>query len=87
MNTPPMVGLGLWKIPNEVTAQMVYEAIRTGYRHLDSACDYGNEKETGEGIRRALSEGLCTREELWVPRNFGTPTIARTMSDLRWKGR
>ena len=33
---------------------------------LDCACDYGNEKEVGEGIRAALDAGTCTREDLWV---------------------
>jgi len=62
----PVIGLGLWKIDKNEVADVVVEAIRAGYRHLDSACDYGNEKEVGEGIRRAIDEGLCTREELWV---------------------
>lgn len=62
----PLIGLGLWKIDKAKVADVVVDAIRAGYRHLDSACDYGNEKEVGQGIRRALDEGLCTREELWV---------------------
>lgn len=66
MDSIPSVGYGLWKIPQEQCADLVYDAIAAGYRHLDSACDYGNEKEVGEGIRRALADGLCTREELWV---------------------
>ncbi len=63
---PPAVGLGLWKIERSDTAAMVEEAIRIGYRHLDSACDYGNEAEAGEGIRAALNAGVCRRDELWV---------------------
>lgn len=62
----PVIGLGLWKIDKAVVADVVVDAIRAGYRHLDSACDYGNEKEVGEGIRRAIDEGLCTREDLWI---------------------
>ncbi|MCA9129544.1 MAG: aldo/keto reductase [Planctomycetales bacterium] len=62
----PSVGLGLWKIDNTQTADLVYSAIKCGYRHLDAACDYGNERQAGEGIRRAISDGLCKREELWV---------------------
>ncbi|KAH6694147.1 putative NAD(P)H-dependent D-xylose reductase xyl1 [Plectosphaerella plurivora] len=62
----PQVGFGLWKVPNDKTADVVYSAIVNGYRHFDSACDYGNEKETGEGIRRALDEGIVTREELFI---------------------
>lgn len=62
----PKVGLGLWKIAPEDCADAVYNAIKIGYRHLDSACDYGNEKQVGEGIKRAIDDGLCTREDLWV---------------------
>jgi D-xylose reductase len=62
----PLIGLGLWKIDKAQVADVVFDAIRAGYRHLDSACDYGNEKEVGEGIKRAIDEGLCTREDLWV---------------------
>ncbi len=64
--TPPPIGLGLWKVPNDAAANLVETAIATGYRHLDCACDYGNEPEVGAGIRAALSSGLCRREELWV---------------------
>ena len=53
----PVIGLGLWKIDPEQVADAVVAAIRVGYRHLDSACDYGNEKQVGEGIRRAIEEG------------------------------
>ena len=63
---PPLVGLGLWKVERERTADVVTEAIRLGYRHLDSACDYGNEAEAGEGIRRAVAAGLCRRDDLWI---------------------
>ena len=35
-------------------ADLVEAAIRDGYRHIDGACDYGNEKEVGEGIREKM---------------------------------
>jgi len=62
----PAVGFGLWKTPRDVCADAVVAAISAGYRHLDCACDYGNEAQVGEGIRRAIDEGLVRREELWV---------------------
>lgn len=62
----PAVGLGLWKIATDEVGDAVYQAIKLGYRHLDSAADYGNEKQVGEGISRALADGLCSREDLWV---------------------
>ncbi|WP_299074059.1 aldo/keto reductase [uncultured Paraglaciecola sp.] len=62
----PKVGFGLWKIPQDICADAVYNAIKAGYRHLDSACDYGNEVQVGEGIKRAIADGLCSREDLWI---------------------
>ena len=64
--TMPAVGLGLWKLDSGDVAAAVYVAIKSGYRHLDSAADYGNEVQVGEGIARALSDGLCSREDLWI---------------------
>lgn len=87
----PAVGLGLWKIAREQTADTVVAAIDAGYRHLDSAADYGNEAEVGAGIRRALQQKLCTREELWItsklwntfhrPEHVG-PACERSLADL-----
>ncbi|MDT2640291.1 aldo/keto reductase [Enterococcus dongliensis] len=62
----PQLGFGVYQIPLEETAEAVYQAIKTGYRLIDTASIYGNEKETGEGIKRAINEGLVTREELFV---------------------
>lgn len=90
-NTMPKVGLGLWKIAPEDCAQAVYDAISIGYRHLDSACDYGNEKQVGEGIKRAIDDGLCTREDLWVTSKLWNtyhakeqvqPALEKTLDDL-----
>ena len=88
----PAIGLGLWKIAREGTAEMVRSAIAGGYRHLDSAADYGNEAEVGEGLQAALSEGLVTRDELWVTsklwNTYHRPehvraACERTLKDLR----
>eukprot|EP01041_Mallomonas_annulata_P035502 gene35502-58468_t len=53
-------------MPKPAAPTIVQDAIRAGYRHLDCACDYGNEAEVGEGLAAALSAGLCRREDLWV---------------------
>ena len=62
----PRLGLGLWKIPKDVCAQTVYEAIKSGYRLFDGACDYGNEKECGEGVKKAIDDSLVKREDLFI---------------------
>jgi D-xylose reductase len=61
-----LVGFGLWKVPKETTADTVYNAIQVGYRLFDGAYDYQNEKEAGEGIRRAIADGLVKREDIFV---------------------
>lgn len=87
----PSVGLGLWKIDNDSAADMVYAAIQAGYRHLDAACDYGNEKQAGEGIARAIQDGLCQREDLWITSKLWNtyhaaehvqPAIEKSLADL-----
>ncbi|MDA9770616.1 aldo/keto reductase [Emcibacteraceae bacterium] len=62
----PAVGMGLWKLDNDIAAKTVRDAIDIGYRHLDSAADYGNEEQVGNGIYAALNEGLCARDNLWI---------------------
>lgn len=62
----PAVGLGTWKIPNPTASAVVWEAMRVGYRHLDCACDYGNEPQVGAGLAKAFADGLCRREEAWI---------------------
>ena len=88
----PAVGLGLWKIDADVVGGLIEKAVGCGYRHLDSACDYGNEAEAGLGIERALAAGLCRRDELWVTSKLWNtyhapehvrPALERTLRDLR----
>jgi len=62
----PLVGFGLWKVNKDSCADTVYNAIKAGYRLFDSAGDYGNEKQSGEGLKRALDEGIVKREEIFI---------------------
>eukprot|EP01035_Chromulina_nebulosa_P031393 gene31393-41851_t len=63
----PAMGYGTWKIARSVASIAVYEAIKfAGIRHIDCACDYGNEVEVGLGIKRAIEEGVVQRENLWI---------------------
>lgn len=62
----PIVGYGIWKVPAENAADSVYNAIKLGYRHIDGAHDYQNSAEAGEGVRRALKEGIVKRDELFI---------------------
>ncbi|KAI0197561.1 NAD(P)H-dependent D-xylose reductase [Astrocystis sublimbata] len=62
----PVVGFGIWKVSRDTCADQVYNAIKLGYRHIDGAWDYQNSKEAGEGVRRAISEGIVKREDLFI---------------------
>ncbi|KAJ5762937.1 hypothetical protein N7533_001618 [Penicillium manginii] len=62
----PLVGFGLWRIDNDSCGDAVYNAIKAGYRMFDGACDYGNEAGAGEGITRAIKDGLVKREDLFI---------------------
>lgn len=62
----PQVGLGTWKIPNKDAPLAIYNAIKAGYRLIDCACDYGNEVECGQGVARAIKEGLVKRSDLFI---------------------
>ena len=63
----PLEGFGVFQIPDAVQCeQVVYEAIRTGYRLLDTAAAYMNEEAVGKGVARAVAECLVTREELFI---------------------
>ncbi|KAG9006549.1 NAD(P)H-dependent D-xylose reductase (XR) [Tulasnella sp. JGI-2019a] len=62
----PLVGFGLWKVNKDTCAETVYNAVKAGYRLFDCAGDYGNEKQSGEGLKRAIDEGLIKREDVFI---------------------
>ena len=62
----PMVGFGVFEIPAEQTAGCVFDALGTGYRLIDTAQAYYNEKEVGDGIQRAIKELGIRREDIFL---------------------
>lgn len=58
----PQLGLGTWFIPNDKVADAVKSAVKIGYRHIDTAQVYGNERGVGQGVR----ECGISRDELFV---------------------
>ena len=65
----PVIGLGTFgsdNYSNDQIAQAVKFAIKLGYRHIDCASVYGNEKEIGEVLSELIGNGTVKREELWI---------------------
>ena len=63
----PIEGFGVFQVPDAaVCEQAVYDAIKTGYRLIDTAQAYMNEAAVGKAVRRAIADGLVSREELFV---------------------
>ncbi len=63
----PLEGFGVFQIPDLAQCEEVtYNAIKVGYRLLDTAAAYKNEEAVGKAVARAISDGLTTREELFI---------------------
>jgi diketogulonate reductase-like aldo/keto reductase len=83
----PKLGLGTWFIDNDAAADAVVEAVKLGYRHIDTAQAYGNERGVGEGIKAADVD----REDLFITTKLAAEiktydeaksAIAQSLKDL-----
>lgn len=87
----PALGLGTWKSAPGDVYKAVKIAIKTGYRHIDCAPVYGNEKEVGKAVSECIAEGTVKRSDLWITsklwnnqhaRTDVVPALKQTLSDL-----
>ena len=88
----PALGLGTWlSEPGEVY-DAVKTAIKEGYRHIDCASIYGNEKEVGQALKECMSDGTVTRSEMWITSKLWSnmhakedvvPAIKQSLKDLQ----
>lgn len=63
----PVEGFGVFQIPDaDQCEEVTYNAIKTGYRLIDTAAAYMNEEAVGKAIQRAIADGLTTRDELFI---------------------
>ncbi|XP_078608533.1 aldo-keto reductase family 1 member B1-like isoform X2 [Branchiostoma floridae x Branchiostoma japonicum] len=62
----PLLGLGTWQSTSEQVINAVKTAIDAGYRHIDTAWVYGNEKDVGQAIKEKIAEGKIKREDVFV---------------------
>lgn len=91
-DTMPQFGLGTWLArPNEVYDAIIH-AVKIGYRHLDCAYIYKNEKEVGQALQKLFADGVVKREQLFITskvwNNFHAPeqvevAIKNTLADLQ----
>lgn len=62
----PIIGLGTWTLNDEEAENSVYHALKTGMRLIDTARYYGNEVGVGKGLKKAIEEGIVTREDVFI---------------------
>jgi len=62
----PLLGFGTWNLTPEDARRMVAEALRLGYRHIDTAWIYRNEAAVGDGVRDAVEAGHVARDDIWL---------------------
>jgi alcohol dehydrogenase (NADP+) len=89
----PCIGLGTFgsdSVSAEVVAETVKKAIYSGYRHIDCASVYGNEKNIGYVLKEIFNSGFLKREDLWITSKVWNDmhdkveeSCRRTLSDLQ----
>lgn len=75
----PAIGLGTWQSSSQETFNAVKHALKQGYRHIDTALNYGNEKEVGQGIR----ESGVPRSEIWLTTKLDNHWHHRVQAGLK----
>ncbi|KAF2741222.1 Aldo/keto reductase, partial [Polyplosphaeria fusca] len=89
----PLIGFGTWNLDEspENTTEAVAIAIEAGYRQIDCAAAYGNEKAIGKGIAEGLKRANIKREDLWITSKLWNDhhapsrvslALSQTLSDL-----
>jgi diketogulonate reductase-like aldo/keto reductase len=92
MESIPPVGLGTFRLKNDAVKQAIKDGIRVGYRHIDTASIYHNEKEIGETLQEIYKapSSTLTRSDLWItsklsPYDMKTPraSLLKSISALQ----
>jgi 2,5-diketo-D-gluconate reductase B len=78
----PIVGLGTWDVRGKTCSRIVEQALRLGYRHIDTAQVYENEREVGEGVRAsgiAREQVFVTTKVWWT--HFSSGELERSVAE------
>lgn len=87
----PIIGLGTWKSTSSDIYEVVKDALKMGYRHIDCAAIYGNEQGVGQALTDSFNAGIVEREEVWITSKLWNnahapedvqPALEKTLSDL-----
>jgi 2,5-diketo-D-gluconate reductase B len=78
----PAIGLGTWELRGRTCARIVEQALRLGYRHIDTAQVYENEREVGEGMRASAvkRDNIFLTTKVW-PSNFAPKDLERSAKE------
>jgi len=78
----PMLGLGTWELRGRVCARIVEQALRLGYRHIDTAQMYDNERDVGDGLRASgvRRDEVFIATKVW-PTHFAPPDLERSVKE------
>lgn len=72
-NKIPVIGFGTYQTPPESAQSVVYHALKQGFRHIDSAQRYGNERQVVQGIVQFLEETHTPRDKIFYTTKVDTP--------------
>jgi len=80
--TIPAIGLGTWELRGRTCARLVEQALKLGYRHIDTAQVYENEREVGEGLHasRLRRDDVFVTTKVWTT-HFAPNDLARSTKD------
>lgn len=78
----PAIGLGTWELRGRTCARIVEQALRLGYRHVDTAQMYDNEREVGEGLRASSlrRDAVFVTTKIW-PTHFAPNDLIRSLKE------
>lgn len=81
----PVLGFGVWDSPSNLTTKSCLEALKVGYRHIDTAQLYGNEAEVGEAVKQSglKREDVFITSKIYTPAADGPSTYQKCLDSVK----